>query len=146
MLGEIQRLNEREAENFQTRTWINADRANVDHAGTEIADLFRYWQERSFLENGLPKLSEFYPHSELLPWIDVESANPLNFILHNHPAGVCGNWESTRIADYPVTMHAKACAVEYLRCKMLRQPIYIHTHQKMMSVEREYAKLWRLYT
>ena len=123
MLGEIERLNERDGENFQTRTWINAERANIDHAGTDIATLFRYWQERKFLENGLPKLVSFSPRAERSPWISVESTNPLNFRLHNHPAGICGDWDSARLAEYPVPMHAKSCALEYYKCKTLGLPI-----------------------
>lgn len=141
MLGEFERQNERDSTNYQTRIWIEADRAPIDHNGTDIATLFRYWQERSFLENGTPALADFRPPLSNLPWVDVTSIDPLWYTMRNHPAGVCGNWEATPFAGHPVPMHAKALAREYMFCKRLRAPAYIHIQQTMLGVEREYAKL-----
>jgi len=141
MLGEFERYNERDAINHQTRIWINAERAAIDNPGSDIAALFRYWRERALIGDGLPLQADFRPPLSRVPWLDVETANPLHFQLHNHPAGVCGDWDSARLAEYPVPMHAKSCAMEYLRCKNRREPAYIHIRQKLLDVEREYAKL-----
>ena len=78
---------------------------------------------------------------ERTPWVDVDTENPLNYTMNNHPAGICGNWERTRFADHPVRIHAKACAREYHLCKESRQPTYIVTRQEMLGVDREYAKI-----
>lgn len=141
MLGEIERLNEHDQDNHQTRIWVDTERAAVDHSGTDIASMFRYWRERALLEDGIPTLANFNPPIERTPWLDVTAENPLSYKLHNHPAGVCGDWDSKRLAEYPVPMHAKSCALEYYRCKTLKSPVYIHIQQKMLAVEREYAKV-----
>lgn len=141
MLGEIERLNEQNHETSQTRIWIDTERTAVDHHGTEIEILFRYWRERAFLEDDVPALANFYPPSERTPWVDVSAANPLAYTMRNHPAGICGDWNRTPFAEHPIPMHARACAREYYGCKSLRAPAYIYTQQKMLGVDREYAKL-----
>jgi hypothetical protein len=141
MLGEIERLNERAAENCQTRIWIDAERAGIDNKDTGIETLFRYWRERSFLEDGVPALTNFNPPMARTPWVDVGPDNPLRFVMRDHPAGVCGNWEAATFAEHAIPIHAKACAREYHNCKSLRAPTYIYTQQKMLGIEREYTKL-----
>ncbi len=141
MLGEIERINERDAENYHTRTWINTERACIDNKGTDIEILFRYWRERTFLENGIPGQENFRPPLSRTPWVEVDMENPLHFVMRDHPAGVCGNWDATPFAKHPIPIHAKACAREYHSCKSHQMPVYIHTEQKMLGIEREYAKL-----
>ena len=141
MLGQIDRLDETDFEDRQTRIAIDPGRAPVDHAGTGIAMLFRYWQERRLIDDGVPLAAEFRSLLEQYPWVDVSRSNPLNFIMHNHPAGVCGDWEGRRFADHPVRIHAKACAREYQNCKDRAAPVYVYTKQEMLGIDREYAKI-----
>ena len=141
MLGEIERLNENELDNSQVRILIAAERAPIDHHSTNIDRLYRYWQERHLIDGDVPAESDFHPPVEQSPWVDVSVENPMNFMMNNHPAGVCGNWERKRFADHPVRIHAKACAREYYLCKQTRQPTYIYTRQEMLGINREYAKI-----
>lgn len=113
----------------------------MDHQGTSLTDLFWYWQERAMLENGLPSLENFQFADKTLPWVDVTTEDPMYFTLRNHPGGICGNWDNARFIDYPVAIHATACALEYFDCKEHQQPIYTHIHQMIQGVKREYAKL-----
>jgi len=93
------------------------------------------------LENGLPSLENFRFADKTLPWVDVGTEDPMYFTMRNHPGGICGNWDNSRFIDYPVAIHATACALEYYDCKEHKQPIYTHIHQMIQGVKREYAKL-----
>jgi len=141
MLGQIDRLDESDFGNRQTRITILPERAPVDHMGTDIAMLFRYWQERRLVDDGIPLAADFRSPVARSPWVDVSGDNPMYYTMHNPPAGVCGNWEERRFSDHPVRIHAKACAREYHDCKGWGEPVYIYTKQEMLGVDREYAKI-----
>jgi hypothetical protein len=141
MLGQIDRLDESDFGDSQTRIVIDPARAPVDNTGTAISSLFRYWQERRLVTGGVPQASDFHPPTESSPWVDVAHTNPLHFRMHNHPAGICGNWDGRRFIEHPVRIHAKACAREYQNCKDRAAPVYVYTKQVMLGVDREYAKI-----
>lgn len=139
--GEIERTSEWDGKNSQTRIVIKPEQVYQDHPETELSELFGYWLERSSIEGEVPAIETFQPPYTALPWINISAENPMHFTMNNHPAGLCGNWNATRFAEYPVPIHAISCALEYYDCKMSRKPAYIHIRQKIFGVDREYAKL-----
>lgn len=142
MRGEIARSSAWDGENWQTRTEIKPERVCIDQRGTDLAELFWYWQERSMLENGVPSIENFRFPGGGLSWVEMEPEDPMKFVIRNHPTNAAaGNWSNTRFAEHPVVMHAQSCAFENLDCKERQKPTFIHVDQKILDVHRTYAKL-----
>jgi hypothetical protein len=139
--GEISRTSDWDGENSQIRIVINLEQIYRNHPETNLSELLEYWRERSSIEGGIPSVENFQAPYKTLPWVDVSPANPMYFSMNNHPAGLCGNWNATRFAEYPIAIHAVSCAFEYYDCKVRREAAYIQIRQKIFGVDREYAKL-----
>lgn len=142
MRGAIARSSGWDGENWQVRTEIKPEQVCIDQRGTDLAELFWYWQERSMLENGVPSIESFrFPGSDLI-WVELESDDPMRFIIRNHPVNATiGNWSNTRLEEHPIAMHAQSCAFEYLDCKERKKPTFIQVDQRILGIHRIYTKL-----
>lgn len=142
MRGEIARSSGWDGENWQIRTEIAPERVCIDQRETNLAELFWYWQERSMLEDAVPSFENFRLAGTNLPWVELEAEDPMQFMIRNHPASLpLGDWSNTRLVEHPALMHAQSCALEYLRCKLWREPTFTHIEQKILGVYRSYVKL-----
>ena len=141
MGGEIARTSDRDGNDWQVRIELRPEHCCLDHEETALSRLFWYWQERALLEDGLPSLETFRPLDTGLPWVEMRAENPMHFIMRDHPAGISGDWNDAPFAEYPVQMHGQACALEFLHCKVRREPTFVNIHQKIRGVERNYEKL-----
>lgn len=140
--GQIARSSGWDGVHWQTRTEIEPERVCIDLPDSQLAELFWYWQERSMLENSVPSMANFRFPGEKLPQVELESEDPMRFMLRNHPGNpATGDWSNTRLIEHPVPMHAQACACEYLDCKERQVPTFIHIEQKILGVQRTYVKL-----
>lgn len=140
--GQIARSSGWDGVHWQTRTEIEPERVCIDLHGSPLADLFWYWQERSMLENSVPSVESFRFPGENLPWVELDSEDPMQFMLRNHPGNpATGDWSDTRLIEHPVQMHAQSCAFEYLDCKGRQTPTFVHIEQKILGVQRTYVKL-----
>lgn len=141
MRGTIARASGWDGENWQVRTEILPERVCIDQSGTNLAELFWYWQERSMLDGDVPFIGNFrFPGSDL-PWVEIAAEDPMNFVIRNHPSGATGNWSDIRLAEHPVSMHGQSCAFEYQDCKMRRTPTFVRIEQHILGVDRDYVKL-----
>jgi hypothetical protein len=113
---------------------------------TAVRSLFDYWQERRIGE-AAPS-SAFDPADAFTPpefqwvsWVDVRHADPMDFVFQAHPGFLLGDWTGKALRDYPNEIHAKSLALEYLTCKMIRQPSYYELTQRVGDVSRTYMRL-----
>lgn len=115
-------------------------------APTVVQNLFDYWQERR--TGTVPTLDSFEPQGVFSPddlkwvsWIDVDSSDPLNFVLQDHPGTVFGDWSGKALREYHIPHHARSCALEYLTCKTVQRPLYHEIRQTVGDVSRNYVRL-----
>ena len=113
---------------------------------TTIRKLFDYWHERRTAAP--PPAATFDPKDSFTPdqfrwisWVDVRAADPMNFVFRNHPGFLFGDWSGKSLREYPNPVHAHSLALEYLTCKMIRQPSYYEITQSVGSVRRTYMRL-----
>ncbi len=113
---------------------------------TTIRMLFDYWQERRGFAP--PPAAAFDPKGIFTPeqfrwisWVDARAADPMNFIFRNHPGYLFGDWSGKSLREYPNPIHAHSLALEYLTCKMIRQPSYYEITQAVGPVRRTYMRL-----
>jgi len=153
MYQELERCIERRGDFFQIRRRISTDylfereTGNDTGESTPLKSLFEFWRDNrargdaplvDAIEERKPALSPKISH---LSWIDVASENPFNFVLHNHPARIFGDFSNTKIGVYPHEFHAIRCAFEYEHCKKTRQPAYHEFEQIVGGYKRNYARL-----
>lgn len=93
------------------------------------------------LENGVPRLQNFRLPNSDFSLVEVTADDPLNFVWRHHVGRVPGNWTGMRLGDHAVRIHARATALEYIDCRERRYPTFVHIHQKIIGVERNYVKL-----
>jgi hypothetical protein len=120
---------------------------DADGRPTAIRILFDYWQERRTAV-ALPPAAAFDPKANFTPdqfrwvsWIDVRAADPMSFVFQSHPGFLFGDWSGKRLREYPNAIHARSLALEYLTCKMIRQPSYYEITQTVGPVRRTYMRL-----
>jgi hypothetical protein len=113
---------------------------------TALRSLFDYWQSRRVGETA--PACAFDPSDAFTPeefqwvsWVDVRPADPMDFVFQAHPGFLFGNWSEKTVRDYPNEIHAKSLALEYLTCKMVRQPSYYELTQQVGEVSRTYMRL-----
>jgi hypothetical protein len=113
---------------------------------TALRALFDYWQGRR--DGEAPPASAFDPTDAFTPpafqwvsWIDVRPADPMGFVFRAHPGYLFGDWSGKAIRDYPNQVHGRSLALEYLTCKMIRQPSYYEITQTVGDVSRTYMRL-----
>jgi hypothetical protein len=113
---------------------------------TAIRMLFDYWQERRTAAP--PPAAAFDPKGSFTPeqfrwvsWVDVRAADPMNFVFRHHPGFLFGDWSGKSLREYPNPVHAHSLALEYLTCKMIRQPSYHEITQAVGPVRRTYRRL-----
>jgi hypothetical protein len=96
--GQIARSSGWDGVNWQTRTEIEPERVCIDLCDSHLADLFWYWQERSMLENSVPSIESFRFPGAGLPWAELDSEDPMQFMLRNHQGNpATGDWSNTRL-------------------------------------------------
>lgn len=113
---------------------------------TALRSLFDYWQSRRVGEAApacaFDPANAFTPEEfQWVSWIDVRPADPMDFVFQAHPGFLFGNWSGKAVRDYPNEVHAKSLALEYLTCKMIRQPSYHALTQRVGNVSRTYMRL-----
>lgn len=115
-------------------------------APTVVRNLFDYWQEQR--TGPVPAAVSFDPQGVFasddmrwVSWIDVRQSDPLNFILRNHPGTVFGDWSGKALREYHNPFHARSCALEYLTCKTVQQPMYHEIRQTVGDISRTYVRL-----
>ena len=152
MPDEISRLVE-EAPGFkQERIQWSLDeiaRREVDPATgapSVIKQLFDYWLEKRVGE--VPEASMFDPMGAFTPnefrfvaWVDVGSDDPGDFVLRHHPGLLFGDWSDKRLREYHIQHHGRNCALEYLMCKTVQQPIYHELWHSLGSAGRHYTRI-----
>ncbi len=113
---------------------------------TALRSLFDYWQSRRTGETA--PVCAFEPSNAFTPeefqwvsWIDVRHPDPMDFVFQAHPGFLFGNWSGKAVREYPNQIHAKSLALEYLTCKMVRQPSYYELTQRVGEVSRTYMRL-----
>jgi hypothetical protein len=114
----------------------------------KLSLLYKYWHESRRIGGGLP-LAEHFDTSDMLTpdevrwvsWIDVAPENPFNFVLHNHPGQLLGDYSGTALRDYPFRSHGIYCAYEYDECKRTQQPAYHEFSQQIGGYQRQYARV-----
>lgn len=148
MYGVLHRQEQRSGVDHQERLTYSLDVMAGHERGTALSLYYQYWTSRCDRKHRLPILHNFRPKDDLpsevaqqVSWIDVTLSDPLNYSLHDHPAGICGDWNHRRIHEHASKLHSKACAMEYFFCRNTRAPVYMHIEQKMRGVEREYSRL-----
>lgn len=114
---------------------------------TTLASLFKYWQDKRHLGR-LPLSETFEPSAVFTPeemrwvsWIDVRAENPFNFVLHNHPGQLFGDFSNTALRDYPHKSQSTCCAFEYDDCKRTQQPAYHEVNQRIGGYHRQYVRV-----
>ncbi len=141
MREEIARSSGWDGANWQVRTEVAPERLCVEYGGSDLAKLYWYWLERSILEDSVPSLQNFrFPGGDL-PWVEVNTDDPMKFVIRNHPGSLCGDWSNMRLIEHPVLIHAQSCAYEYQECKIRQYPTFVIVHQKIFNVERRYMRL-----
>jgi hypothetical protein len=136
----------------QERTQLPLDQmvarkvSSVTGKPTALRSLFDYWQSRRAGET-VPACA-FDPSDAFTPeefqwvsWVDVRSDDPMDFVFQAHPGFLFGNWSGKAVREYPNEIHAKSLALEYLTCKMVRQPSYYELTQRVGEVCRTYLRL-----
>ena len=137
---------------YQERTSLPLDemmKREIDpstNTPTVVRELFDYWQERRI--GALPMIASFNPQGVFAPdkfrwvsWIKLANFDPLNFILCKHPAEAFGDWSGKALREYHDPYHAQSCALEYLTCRMTRQPFYHEIRHSSGNVSRTYTRL-----
>lgn len=133
LFGEITRSSERDGENSQVIILITPEQVCRDYPNTKLSELIGYWQEPTSTEGAVPSIENFRPPFTALPWINVSPENPMYIAMNNHPAGLCGDWNATRLAKYPVVMRATSCVFKYYDCREQKVPRYIHIRQIFLA-------------
>ena len=111
-----------------------------------IKRLMDYWLERRVGE--IPDAATFDPKGLFTPdefrfvaWVDVVADDPGNFVLRNHPAYLFGDWSDKRLREYHIEYHGRNCALEYLMCKTVQQPIYHELRHSLGELGRHYTRI-----
>ncbi|MEM9683681.1 MAG: hypothetical protein AAF942_10490 [Pseudomonadota bacterium] len=134
------------------RTRLSLDelaRLEVDAASgasTVVLSLFEFWKRRQ--TGGTAPPPAFDPKDAFTPdelrwvsWVDVHHSDPMDYVFRAHPRFLLGDWTGKALRDYPNTRHANSLALEYLTCKMIRQPSYYRIRQTVGDVSRCYMRL-----
>jgi hypothetical protein len=108
---------------------------------TSIRALFDYWKERrsvtAFDPNGAFTPEQF----RWIAWVDVSRPDPMSYVFRHHPGYLLGDWSGRSLKEYPNQIHARSLALEYLACKVVRQPSYYEITQTVGPVRRTYMRL-----
>lgn len=115
-------------------------------APTALLSLFDYWKVRK--TGGVAPRSVFDPKDAFTPerlrwvsWVDVHYSDPMDYVFRAHPHFLLGDWTGKALRDYPNAPHANSLALEYLTCKMIRQPSYYEIRQTVGGIGRCYTRL-----
>ena len=115
-------------------------------APSTVRRLYDYWCEKRV--RSLPSAASFDPKGAMTPdefrfvaWADVRANDPLDFLLHHHPGLLFGDYSGKRLRDYHNTNHGRNCALEYLTCKVVKQPVYYEIKQTIGEASRHYTRL-----
>jgi hypothetical protein len=149
MHGILQRKVEQVGVDEQERLMLSFDKMFPRESGTALGVLFSYWQSKCSANGSLPSEEEF-SSLNFLPnktkfstaWIDARTSDPFNFIVRNHPSmSDWGDQSNLRLGELASKMNAKSCAMDYLNCISLRQPMYHEIEQTVGSNSRHYVRL-----
>lgn len=120
------------------------------HGGraTHLLELLRYWED---LRRGRWARQDAFMRAlpaalrDRVSYIDVTCEDPQDFLLEAHqPNPIKGLGEELsgrRLKDYPITAHAKYCAVEYIECRDSRAAHYSLIDQELRGIRRRYLRL-----
>ena len=108
--------------------------------------LHDYWREKRI--HSLAPAASFDPKGAMTPdefrfvtWVDVTPNDPLDFLLRHHPGVLFGDYSGKRLRDYHNANHGRNCALEYLTCKVIKQPVYYEIKQTIGDSWRHYTRL-----
>lgn len=153
MYQELERCTEERDGVLQERRMLQIEQMldrEIDHAtgrDTTVKSLFNYWRDKRYVGH-LPLAETFDPKDLFSPdeirwvsWIDVTSQNPFEFVLHDHPAVLFGDFSHAALSDHPYRLHAIRCAFEYDHCKKTQLPTYHEINQTIGGYHRRYVRL-----